>query len=170
MAKRAKSAARPRLDPARVALIVFDFDGVLTDNRVLVLEDGREAVLCSRADGLGFDALRAARIPTLILSTERNPVVAARARKLGVPVLQAVADKAQALEAHCIAAGIALASVVYVGNDLNDLKAMGTVGHPVAVADAHERVRKAARYVLKAAGGEGAARELVERLMGLAVG
>ena len=152
---------------AGARLVVFDFDGVLTDNRVLVFEDGREAVLCNRADGLAFDALRAVGLPALILSTERNPVVAARAKKLGVPVLQAVADKAEALAAHCAAAGIALVDVVYLGNDVNDLPALRLVGHPVAVADAHPLARRAAHHVLATRGGDGAARELVERLLGV---
>ena len=68
--------------PDPVALVVFDFDGVMTDNRVLVFSDGTEAVMCHRGDGLGIDRLREAEVPMLILSTETNPVVAARARKL----------------------------------------------------------------------------------------
>jgi YrbI family 3-deoxy-D-manno-octulosonate 8-phosphate phosphatase len=150
-----------------VDLIVFDFDGVLTDNRVLVMDDGKEAVLCNRADGLGFDMFRAANIPVAIVSTERNPVVARRAEKLRVPVLQNVADKKQTLAEHCRSAGIDLARVVFVGNDINDLAVMRTVGYPVAVADAHPAVLDAAKIVLSAKGGDGAARELAEHVLGL---
>lgn len=106
-------------------------------------------------------------MPTLILSTERNPVVGARARKLGVPVLQSVSDKAGALAAHCTAAGIPLEAVLFLGNDVNDLPALRIVGHPAAVADAHPLVRRIARHTLTTRGGDGAARELVESVLGL---
>ena len=82
--------------------LILDFDGVLTDNRVLVLEDGTEGVFCNRSDGLAFDRLREVEMPTFIISTERNPVVQARGRKLRVPVLDAVADKAGAVRQLCV--------------------------------------------------------------------
>ncbi len=148
-----------------VSLLVFDFDGVLTDNRVLVLEDGREGVLCNRADGLAFDMFRAAHIRVLIMSTERNPVVAARATKLRVPVLQAVGDKGQALAERCRADGLDLRRAVFVGNDLNDLPAMRLVGFPIAVADAHPAVKRQAWTVLATRGGDGAAREVAEDIL-----
>lgn len=148
-----------------VDLIVFDFDGVLTDNRVLVTEDGKEAVLCNRADGLGFDMFRAANISAVIVSTERNPVVTRRAEKLRVPVLQNVADKSSTLVEHCRTAGIDLARVMFVGNDINDLAAMRLVGIPVAVADAHPAVLDVARIVLSSKGGDGAAREVAEAVL-----
>lgn len=149
----------------RPALIVFDFDGVLTDNRVLVFEDGREAVFCNRADGLAFDMLRHASIQTLILSTETNPVVSARARKLQVPVLQSVASKAQTLRSYCEDNKIPMLSVMFIGNDINDLEVMKEVGYPVAAADAHPRVKAVARFVSRCAGGEGVARDIVENLI-----
>jgi YrbI family 3-deoxy-D-manno-octulosonate 8-phosphate phosphatase len=157
------------LDPAAIDLIVFDFDGVLTDNRVLVFADGVEAVFCNRADGLGFDAFRRHGVRTLILSTERHPVVAARAAKLGVEAATGCGDKAAAIEAICRDRGIRAERIVYVGNDVNDLGAMRRVGVPIAVGDAHPSVKAIARYVLTAGGGEGAARELAERLLGLAM-
>lgn len=150
-----------------VQLIVFDFDGVLTDNRVIVFDNGHEAVLCNRADGLAFDMMRAARIPVLIISTEHNPVVTARAAKLQVPVLQAIKDKRQALTDHCLSAGVDLSRVVFVGNDVNDLPAMQLVGFPIAVADAHEAVKAKAWTVLATGGGDGVAREVVEQILGL---
>lgn len=152
----------------RVRLVIFDFDGVLTDNRVLVHSNGSESVCCNRADGLAFDTLRAAHIPAIIVSTERNPVVSARARKLRVPVLQGVADKGVAVTDYCRQHDIGLGDVAYLGNDVNDLPAMRIVGHPAAVGDAHPQVRKAARYRLKTRGGDGAARELVTEVLGIA--
>jgi YrbI family 3-deoxy-D-manno-octulosonate 8-phosphate phosphatase len=156
-----------RIGRSSIDLIIFDFDGVLTNNRVIVLEDGREGVVCNRADGLGFDMFRLAGIPVMIISTERNAVVARRAEKLRTPVLQNVGDKKQALAQHCQQSGIDLGRVIYVGNDLNDLAAMALVGFPVAVADAHPMVLAAARTVLASKGGGGAARELAETVLGL---
>lgn len=151
----------------KIDLIIFDFDGVLTDNAVFVFEDGREAVRCNRADGLAFDMFRTAGMPVAIMSTERNPVVQARGAKLKVPVIQAVADKGVAVCALAEERGMSLDRIMYVGNDLNDLSAMRLVGYPVSVADGHETVRRAACIVLAAKGGEGAARELAETVFGL---
>jgi 3-deoxy-D-manno-octulosonate 8-phosphate phosphatase (KDO 8-P phosphatase) len=148
-------------------LIVFDFDGVLTDNRVLVFDDGHEAVVCNRADGLAFDLLRREEIPAMILSTEKNPVVAARAKKLKVPFLQGAGDKKTVLQEYCRQEGIRLGEVLYVGNDLNDLAAMRIVGHRVCPADAHPEVRSICQTVLRSRGGEGVARELVETVLHL---
>lgn len=158
------------LDPRDVDLVVFDFDGVLTDNRVLVFADGTEAVWCTRADGLAFDAFRKAGMNTLILSTEKNAVVAARAAKLQVEAVSGCGDKASALQAICRERGLRLEHVVYVGNDLNDLTVMRLVGIPIAVADAHPRIIEIARHTLTARGGEGAAREIAEQVLGLGVG
>ena len=145
--------------------VVFDFDGVMTDNRVLTLQDGVEGVFCDRSDGLGVGLLRDAGFRMLILSKERNPVVAARGAKLKVPVLQGIDAKRPALEAWCAEQGVALADVVYVGNDLNDVECLRIVGHPVAVADAYPEARAAAGLILTLPGGRGAVRELAELLL-----
>jgi 3-deoxy-D-manno-octulosonate 8-phosphate phosphatase (KDO 8-P phosphatase) len=151
----------------QVDLIVFDFDGVLTDNSVFVFEDGREAVRCSRADGLAFDMFRAAEIPAVIMSTEHNTVVTARAKKLKLPVVQAIVDKAAAIRTLVADQELDLARIMFIGNDLNDLPALSIVGWPVAVADSHERVRQASRIILQTKGGSGVAREVAESLFGL---
>lgn len=144
---------------------MFDFDGVLTDNRVLVLDNGQEAVFCSRSDGMAIVALRRAGVPVLILSTETNPVVTARARKLQIQALQAIDDKRSALVAYCKEQGIPMDDVWYVGNDLNDKEVMMQVGHPVCPADAHPEIKAISDIVLKTAGGYGVARELVESIL-----
>jgi YrbI family 3-deoxy-D-manno-octulosonate 8-phosphate phosphatase len=149
-------------------LVVFDFDGVLTDNRVLVLDNGQEAVFCNRSDGMAIGALRRAGIPVIIMSTETNPVVSARARKLCIEAIQALDDKGTALETLCKERGIPLDNVLYVGNDLNDMEAMAKVGHSVCPADAHPKIKAISRTVLKTAGGYGVARELVEEVLGIA--
>jgi len=169
--ERARLLAHAFRDPAQspqptgVVAVVTDFDGVHTDDRALTLQDGTEGVLVSRGDGMGVEALRKAGLPFLILSKETNPVVTARAAKLGVEVLQATEDKAAAITAWVADRNFSLEDVVYVGNDVNDLPAMRVVGWPVAVADARQEVRAAARLVLTNAGGRGAIRELADLLL-----
>ncbi|GAA1995533.1 acylneuraminate cytidylyltransferase [Microbacterium ulmi] len=161
-------ALAPRLEartPIDVDAVVTDFDGVHTDDTVTVDERGEESVRVSRSDGMGVALLRRAGIPTLILSTEQNPVVSARARKLRVDVRQGVDDKAAALREWADAAGVPLARIAYLGNDVNDLACLELVGWPVAVADAHPLVAAAARTVVTAKGGDGAVRELAERVL-----
>ncbi|WP_247625214.1 acylneuraminate cytidylyltransferase [Microbacterium galbinum] len=148
-----------------VRAVVTDFDGVHTDDTAIIDADGGERVRVSREDGMGVALLRRAGIPMLILSTEQNPVVRARAEKLRVPVLHGIDDKEQALRAWAADAGIRLDDIAYLGNDVNDLPAMRIVGWPVAVANAHPRVLAAARVVLTRTGGNGAVRELVERVL-----
>jgi 3-deoxy-D-manno-octulosonate 8-phosphate phosphatase (KDO 8-P phosphatase) len=150
---------------ADVSLIVFDFDGVLTDNKVYVFQDGSEAVACNRADGLAFDLLRAQGFSTVIISTERNPVVRMRADKLRIPVLYSIADKVAALHRYCQENALNPERVMFVGNDLNDLPIMAASAYPIAVADAHPRVREKAWSVLQTPGGAGVAREIVERVV-----
>jgi len=152
------------LDWKIVQAVVFDFDGVLTDNRVWVFEDGHEAVCCNRADGLAFDEFRARKFPAVILSTEKNLVVAARAKKLQIPAIQGSSDKAGSLKQLCAVEKWDLGRVLYVGNDLNDLGAMQLCGYPVATADAHPHVRAVAKHVLQTAGGNGVAREIARLL------
>jgi N-acylneuraminate cytidylyltransferase len=148
--------------PAAPKLVVFDFDGVFTDNRVLVDQDGKEAVFCDRGDGMAIEWLRKSGIRGLILSKERNPVVEARAQKVGLPVAQAVDGKAAYLRKWCANEGIDLVDVVYLGNDLNDLECFAIVGCAVAVSDAAPQVLEAADLVLSRPGGRGAIRELIE--------
>ncbi|WP_435157093.1 cytidylyltransferase domain-containing protein [Amycolatopsis sacchari] len=148
-----------------VDAVVTDFDGVHTDDRAIVLQDGTEGVVVSRSDGAGVARLLAAGIPLMILSVEQNPVVAARAKKLGAQVLHGVGDKAAVLKSWLAEQRLDPARVAYVGNDLRDLDAMALVGWPVAVGDAHPAVRQAARLVLTKVGGAGAVRELSDLVL-----
>ncbi|REJ06217.1 acylneuraminate cytidylyltransferase [Microbacterium bovistercoris] len=151
--------------PIPALALVTDFDGVHTDDSATVDEHGNESVRVSREDGMGVARLRRAGIPMLILSTEQNPVVARRAEKLQIPVLHGVDDKASALAAWAAERGIRLEDIAYVGNDVNDLGPLGVVGWPVAVANAHPQVKAAARVVLNRRGGDGAVREIAERML-----
>jgi 3-deoxy-D-manno-octulosonate 8-phosphate phosphatase (KDO 8-P phosphatase) len=146
-------------------LLVYDFDGVMTDNRALVFQDGSEAVFINRSDGWGIAQLRKAGFRQIILSTERNPVISERAKKLQIEVHQDSNDKALDLVAYCQANDIDITKVLYVGNDVNDLGAMSLVGFPVAPADSHPEVLKIAKHVTHACGGEGVIKELSEWLL-----
>ncbi|MER7790146.1 acylneuraminate cytidylyltransferase [Streptomyces sp. NPDC097640] len=161
-------APRPGALPTRddIDAVVLDFDGTQTDDKVLIDSEGRELVAVHRGDGLGIAALRRAELALLILSTEQNPVVAARARKLRVPVLHGIDRKDLALKQWCEEQGIAPERVLYVGNDVNDLPCFGLVGWPVAVAGAHDVVRGAARAVTSTPGGDGAIREIASWILG----
>ncbi len=146
-------------------LLVLDFDGVLTDNRVLVLEDGREAVFCNRADGLGCDMLKNAGLRVIILSTETNQVVTARGQKLGITVIQGSADKESALRDLLAEDKIDATRCGYIGNDVNDLGAMKLVGWPMAPADAHPSILNISKHVFSSVGGGGVLREFSNLLL-----
>lgn len=148
-----------------IDLIVYDFDGVMTDNRVIIFQDGTEAVIVNRADGLGVDRFRNLDIPQLILSTETNPVVKARAAKLHLEVIASCKDKKIALENYCAQKGYDLNRVMYIGNDLNDLEVMKSVGFPIAPADAHPKIKKIAKLITGAKGGDGVIKELSDYLI-----
>jgi YrbI family 3-deoxy-D-manno-octulosonate 8-phosphate phosphatase len=155
-----------RAYPKRVSLLVFDFDGVMTDNRVWVDEEGHEQVAANRSDSLGLGMVREqTRVEMVVLSRETNPVVAARCRKLKLPVLQAVLDKASTFKALMAEKGIDPAEVIYMGNDVNDLPCFPLAGYTVVPADAHPQVLREADLVLKLRGGHGAVRELCDLIL-----
>ncbi len=149
----------------RLKLIVLDFDGVLTDNRVIVLQDGTEAVVCNRSDGLGISAVRNLGVEFLVMSKEQNPVVQARCAKLGLPCISGCDDKLTRLQSEVERRGIALADVAYVGNDINDVPCLEIVGLPVCVADAWPAALEHARLVTRRRGGEGAVREFCDMVL-----
>ena len=148
-----------------INLLILDFDGVLTDNKVYVFEDGREAVVCHRGDGWGIRMLQSAGIEVIILSTESNAVVSARAEKLNVACIQDCQDKASAVQSIIDARSISVDQIMYVGNDTNDFDAMQLVGHRVAPADAHPQIQEIAPIVTDSSGGQGVVRELADLLV-----
>jgi N-acylneuraminate cytidylyltransferase len=155
----------PRPLPERVDLLVLDFDGVLTDNRVWVDGEGRELVAADRGDGWGIARAREAGIPLVVLSTETDPVVAARCKKLGVLAVQGVPEKGAALRSLLRERGVDSENVVYLGNDANDLPCFRLVGCAVVPCDAHMSARREADLVLHSRGGRGAVRELCDILL-----
>lgn len=159
-----EAAERPPF-PADLKAVLFDFDGVFTDNRVWVNQDGVESVACNRSDGLRLEALRQTGLALMIVSKEQNPVVTTRAKKLKLPVMQGIDDKPAAIEAWLAERGWSWAQVIYVGNDLNDVECLRRAGCGVAVGDAYPEAKAAARWVLAHHGGHGAVRELCDLLL-----
>jgi N-acylneuraminate cytidylyltransferase len=158
-------ARRPM--PASVKLIVSDFDGVITDNRVWTNENGLETVAASRSDSMHIRTLRERGVEVMILSSEPNPVVKARAEKMGVESVQGIdiRGKGEALKILLAEKNVDAENVIYIGNDLNDLPCFEVAGWAVAVADAYPEVLQAADHVLAKPGGHGAVRELCELVL-----
>lgn len=159
-------ANKRRQFPERPKFLVMDFDGVFTDNRVILDQNGVESVRADRSDGLGFGLLRAQTpVECLVISKERNPVVTQRASKLDIPVLQAVDDKASALRKEMHKRGMRAEETIFVGNDVNDLPTLEVAGYFVAPADSHPEVLRCADLILEKKGGRGALRELCDKLI-----
>jgi YrbI family 3-deoxy-D-manno-octulosonate 8-phosphate phosphatase len=151
--------------PDPVQAVVFDFDGVFTDNTVMVGEDGREAVVCSRADGMGIERLRNAGIPLLALSRESNSVVRARCAKMNLPCQDAATNKLPLLEKWLRDQRVDRAHTVYVGNDINDLECLDYVGCAVGPADSHPDILGHLHIRLQRKGGCHAVREIADAIL-----
>ncbi len=145
-----------------IKLVVFDFDGVFTDNTVVIDQNGIESVKCCRSDGLGISNLFSMGIEVRIVSTEINPVVSTRANKLKIPCMQGVEDKSIAIYALAKELNISLDQIAFVGNDINDINALKIVGLPIAVSDAYPEIKKYTLYTTKKSGGYGAVREVCD--------
>lgn len=145
-----------------ITLLVSDFDGVMTDNRVLVDEEGKESVYVSRADGQAVHMLRSMGIDLIIMSTETNRVVQKRAAKLQVKCIQSVSHKAECLKNYCTENSIPLQSIAYIGNDINDYEAMRIAGLKIVPQDAYCAVKDIADYVTETKGGHGVIREVAD--------
>jgi YrbI family 3-deoxy-D-manno-octulosonate 8-phosphate phosphatase len=130
-----------------------------------VHEDGSESVTCHRGDGLGIERVRARGLPVVVISKERNAVVAARCRKLHVECLQGIDDKLPHLRKWLAMRDLDIRSAIYVGNDVNDAACLDAVGCAVVVADAHPDIMPLAAIVLENPGGHGAVRELCDRIL-----
>lgn len=150
------------VDLNKIKLLVSDFDGVMTDNRVLVREDGLEHVFCNRSDGLGIRYIKDMGIDVIVLSTEENNVVNARCQKLDIECYQGKSDKLGCLKEIIARRELELSDVSYVGNDINDLECLEHVGVAIVVSDAHEDVKKVADIILNTSGGNGVFMELYE--------
>lgn len=145
-------------------IIFTDFDGCLTDDRVIVNEHGEEFVSANRKDGLATKRLKDLGIKIVITSTEINKVVLARGNKMGVEVLQGLLDKAQAIDDYLVKNKLTWEESWYIGNDVNDLGAINKAKFSLCPSDAVEIVINSVDYVLKTKGGFGILSEIVTEL------
>lgn len=146
--------------------VLFDFDGVFTDNKVYLDERGRESVRCDRSDGWGIAQLKKHDIRIAVLSTEKNPVVAARCEKLDIECYHGLGEKKyEAFVSWCAENGLETDAVWFVGNDLNDMKCLQASGRGIIPSDAHEDMFLIADHVLRSSGGKGAVREVCDFLL-----
>ena len=152
-------------------MVVFDFDGVFTDDLVTVNQDGVESVTCSRRDSLGISRLfsylleNKLVLPIFVVSTETNPVVSTRCEKMRIESFIGIQNKAEFLLSYSAQTGKSLNRTLYVGNDMNDLGAMKIVSHSFAPANADERVKAQVTKVFETSGGRGFVRDVVEYLV-----
>jgi len=153
------------INKKKIDLIVYDFDGVMTDNSLLMDQDGKEYVRVSRADGLAVSEIKKMFLKQIILSTEKNPIVQKRAEKLGIDCLQGINNKKKTLSTFAERQNINLEKTIYVGNDVNDLEAMLLVGTKVCPSDSHQEILNVSDIVLNKKGGQGVIRELLDMLI-----
>jgi len=159
-------ASRRRKLPAKTSLVVMDFDGVLTDNLVHMDEQGNEQVSSSRGDSMGLRLVREnLPIDFMVISTEVNPVVAARCKKLKLEYFQGIDDKPSVLRKVIREKGIPAEEIIFIGNDVNDIGCMEIAGYAVAPADAEPIVKRHADLVLTRKGGKGAVRDFCDILL-----
>jgi len=153
------------LDIRKIELFVYDFDGVMTDNKVYINQKGEEMVKVNRGDGLAISEIKKMGFKQIIMSSEKNKVVSARAKKLKINVLQGIADKKDSLKSFCNEKNISLNKVAYVGNDINDKDAMELVGLTFCPSDAHEKIKTLSNYTFISKGGDGTIRELLDYIL-----
>lgn len=152
---------------SRIRLACFDVDGTLTDGRLPYAAGGGEDKAFHVHDGLGLKLLGEHGIVVALVTARRSPLVDRRAAELGIAeVHQGVADKRVALDGLCARLGIAPSQASFMGDDLPDLPAMGVCGLAVAPANAHPWVRERVHWRTQHPGGQGAARELADLLLG----
>jgi len=150
----------------RTRLIVYDFDGVLTNNKVILSADGMESVILDRSDGMAIRMIKDMGIEQVIMTSETTDIAVKRAEKLGIPAINKVVDKKIALLDYCKERSISPDLVLYIGNDINDLEAMKRAGYAACPSDAHDKIKKISDFVLKSRGGNGVVRELMDMIKG----
>ncbi len=148
--------------PQQIDAVVFDFDGVFTDNRVWVTQAGEESVACHRGDGMGIGQLKKTGLPVLVLSKEPVPIVVHRCKKLGLECLHGVDDKLPLLLGWLAERNLSIDNTVYMGNDINDRECLIAAGCGVSPCDGHNDILPLANILVDKAGGHGAVRELCD--------
>lgn len=154
-----------KLNWKKIKAIALDFDGVMTDNKVLVSEDGKESVFCNRADGWGINLLKKAGYIVACISTEKNSVVSARCKKLKIPFWHGQKNKISCLRFFCNKYNLKPDEIVFIGNDTNDEECLKIAGIAIAPSDANVKIRSSVNYITKAKGGNGVLREIADLII-----
>ena len=149
-------------DLRNIRVMFFDFDGVFTDNRVIVSEAGSESVVCSRSDGIGISRLKEVGVENIVVSAEKNIVVQERCKKLNIECFHGISDKWHLVDEQIKIRKLKPEHCGFMGNDIQDIESMKAVGFSVAVNDAYKEVLEVAKYVTKNKGGYGAVREICD--------
>jgi 3-deoxy-D-manno-octulosonate 8-phosphate phosphatase (KDO 8-P phosphatase) len=151
---------------AKIKLLLLDVDGVMTDRKIYFADTGHEYKAFNAHDGFGIRLLLSTQVEVGVITARRSPMVERRMGELGVKHLyQGQEDKRNALKTLMEKLQLSADQIAYVGDDLPDLPLMRSVGLGIAVADACEYVRRHADWVIEAAGGKGAVREVCELIM-----
>lgn len=148
-----------------IKMLVCDFDGVMTNNKVILDENGKESVTCNRGDGFGIELIKKKGINVFVLSKEKNKVVESRCEKLQISCIQGIDEKKDLFIEEIKKKKVPIEKVCYIGNDINDIECIKEAGIGVAVADSNLKVIEAADFVTKKKGGEGAVREVCDLIL-----
>lgn len=149
-----------------IKIVFFDFDGVFTDNKVIVSEDGKENVRCCRADGVGLQELKKNGIELAIVSAEINSVVEVRSRKLNIKyVYSGVVDKLSKVKELLSKLELTPNRAAFVGNDTADIEAMNYVKYSFCPPDAEQEVLEIVKYRANRKGGEGCVRDVCNMIL-----
>ena len=160
LARLIMSDQKVKLNFKNIKLIVLDFDGVLTDDKVTLNELNQESVTMHRGDGLAISYLKDKGYKVIVLSSEKSNLAKMRCKKLQIDCYNNIKSKIDFLKNYISGNKYKKSEILYVGNDLNDLECMKFVGIPIAVANSHDKVLKNSKLILNTKGGEGAIREL----------
>jgi len=151
---------------SRIKAILMDIDGVLTDGKIIYDQTGNELKQFNAQDGLGIVLALRLGIKIFFITSRSSPIVQKRAEELGIDLcVQNVKNKSEAVQQISHEYGISLENMIFIGDDLVDLSAMGIVGTPVAVSNAVDEVKESALLTTRKAGGEGAVREVIEEVL-----
>jgi len=145
-----------------IKLIIYDFDGVMTDNKALLFNDGSEAVFINRVDGLAIGEIKKLGLIQYIVTTEKNKIVHKRAEKLKIPIFSGIDNKLSCIKEIMREENVLNENVMYIGNDINDLEAMLYVGLPISPNDGHKSIKEISKFVTKKSGGDGVIREIFD--------
>ena len=158
-----------------ISIIVLDFDGIFTDNKVFLNDQGEEFVCCNRSDGLGFEILKSFAKNNnwdpdiIVLTKEKNKAALSRCNKLNLKCINSIDDKASYLKnnykKYLNKSEDKISNLVYLGNDLNDMESIKLAQFSVVPIDAHPIIKKYSTYILDIKGGDGFIRLFIEKLI-----